>query len=181
MFLFFHGYYNLVAGSKSTKGKPTNLKIQKQNPTIEVNDSDEISSLSSANNNDGDKDGSNDEDGENNEDEDVAQMSDRGARRMFDDEVFSSSSIRLESETISLSCPRLQMIQLHCSTTIMTSKSPLPSLIAASGGQAPKLHDPRHQNLTGCLTIIAILVKRRLMMTMTSLSKFSCLLEVLIG
>lgn len=139
MFLLFHWYINLIAGSKSTKGKAT--KIQKQN-TIEVNDSDEISSLSNANNSEGDKAGSDEEDGENNEDEDVAQMSDGEAKRMLNYEVFSSCSILLESEKNSSSCPKLQMIRHRCSTTTITSKWPLPSLIAANGGPAPKLHDP---------------------------------------
>jgi hypothetical protein len=176
----FHGYYHLVAGStrKPTRGKPT--KIQKENP-IEVADSDKSSSLSSLNDTESDKmNRSDDEDGEANDDYDydVAQMSNREVRRLFDDEVFfPCSSFYLGSETISPSCPRLQMMQLRCLTKIMTSKSLLPSLIAAGVGPARKLHDPRHQNPKGCSTM----VKRGLMMTMTSLSMFSCLLEVLIG
>jgi hypothetical protein len=69
------------------KGKPT--KIQQTNPIrVDVNDSDESSSLSSlADDSEGDKNGSDDEDGENDDDYDVAQMSDGEARRMFDDEV----------------------------------------------------------------------------------------------
>lgn len=84
MIQFFHRYYHLIAGSKSSKGKLA--KSHKQN-LIEDNDSDETSALSYANDSEGDKDGSDDEDGEVNEDDDVAQMSDREARRLFNDEV----------------------------------------------------------------------------------------------
>ena len=72
--------YNLVTGPKPTKGKPT--KIQHTNPgPIEVDDSDESSSLSSlANDSEDDKNGSDDEDGEDDNDYDVAQMSDGEAR-----------------------------------------------------------------------------------------------------
>ena len=83
--LFLHGYYNLGTGPKPTKGKPA--KIQQTNP-IDIDDSNESSSLSSgADDSEGDKIGSDDEDGENDDDYDVAQMSDGEARRIFDDEV----------------------------------------------------------------------------------------------
>ena len=178
MFLFFYGYNNLVAGSKLIKGKPT--KIQKENP-IEVDNSDESSILSYLDNSDGDKkNGSDDDDEENDDDVDVGHMSDKEARQMFDDEVFFSSSsiIRLVSKIFFPSCPRLQIIQLRCSTMMMTLKSPVKSLIAASGGPAQKLHDHRHQNPKGCLMIEAIQAKRRLTMMTTSrrpLSTFPCL------
>jgi hypothetical protein len=144
--------YNLVTGPKPMKGKLT--KIQQTNP-IEVDNSDESSSLSSlADDSEDDKNGSDDEDGEDDNDYDVAQMSDGKARRMFNDEVL----------------------------FVLQFKLPLPSPIAASGGPARKLHNPRHLNPKGCSTIEGIRAKGRLTtMTTTSLSMFSCLLEVLIG
>ena len=78
MFLFLHGYYNLVTGLKLMKGKPT--KIQQTNP-INVDNSDESLSLSSlANDSECDKNGSDDENAEDDKDYDVAQMSDGEAR-----------------------------------------------------------------------------------------------------
>jgi hypothetical protein len=74
-----------VTGPKLTKSKPT--KIQQTNP-IDVNDSDESSSLLSlADDSEGNKNGSDDEDSEDDDDYNVAQMSDGETRRMFDDEV----------------------------------------------------------------------------------------------
>jgi hypothetical protein len=162
-----------MADLKSTKGKPS--KIQKKFPIDGGDDSDDSSSINSEDDKMNDSD---DEDGENDDDDDVEQMSNKEARQMLDDEVFFPfSSIHLGSETISPSCPGLLMIQLRCSTTMMTLKSPLPSLLAA-GGPA-RFHDPRHQNPKECLTIKVIQAKRRLMMT--SLGKLLCLLEDLIG
>jgi hypothetical protein len=169
----------LVTGPKPTKGKPT--KIQQTNP-IDVDDLDESSSLLSlADDSEGDKNGSDDEDGEDDNDYDVAQMSDGEARRMFNDEVLFDLQFILSSEVISPSCPRLQIMQLRCSKMITTSKSPLPSPIAVSGGPARKLHDPQHLNPKGCSTIEGIRAKGRLTTTTISLGTFSCLLEVLIG
>ena len=67
------------------KGKPT--KIQQTNP-IDINNSDESSSLSSlANDSEHNKNSSDDEDTEDDDNYNVAQMSDGEARQMFDDEV----------------------------------------------------------------------------------------------
>ena len=88
-FLSFHEYYNLATDSKptTTKGKPT-PKIKKTNP-VEVDGSDDSSSLSSiSDDSQGDRlNGSDEEDEEDDEDYDVARMTDKEARRMFDDEV----------------------------------------------------------------------------------------------
>lgn len=95
--LSYHGYYDLVIGSKppaaATKGKSTS-NIKKSNPTIEVEDSDESSSLSSLQSDD--KSNGSDEDDEDDDDYDVARMTDREARQMFNNEVlFPRSSFYL--------------------------------------------------------------------------------------
>lgn len=92
----FLEYYNLATGLKSlpvTKGKPNlNPKIKKMIP-IRVNsdESDEPSSVSSpADGSQGDNSSnSNDDEDEEDNDFDVAQMTDREARKMLDDEVLS--------------------------------------------------------------------------------------------
>ena len=114
-----------MAGLKSTKGKlePTNIQKKKPGPiAVDHDDSDDSSILSYLDDSEDNKmNGSDNEDEENDDDENVEQMSDREATEMFNDEVFSScSSIHLRSETILPSCPRLQMIQHHCSTMTMT-------------------------------------------------------------
>jgi len=64
-------------------------------------------------------------------------------------------------------------MQLCCSKTIMTSKSPLLTLIvAAGGGPAQEHHDRRHLNPKECLTFKGI----QATMVMTSLGTFSGLL-----
>ena len=163
------------------KGKSTS-NIKKSNPAIEVDDSDESSSLSSLQSDD-ESNCSDDKDNEDDDDYDVARMTDWEAQQMFNDEVsfkFSRSSFCLGSEIICSSYPRLQTtMQLCCLTTTMTSKSPIPTLVAAGGGPAQKPRDPPHQNLKECLMMQAIQVKRRLTRTMTSLDMFPCLLKVL--
>ena len=163
------------------KGKSSS-NIKKSNTAIEVDDSDESSSLSSLQSDDK-SNGSDDEDDEDEDEYDVAQMTDREARQMFNDEVSfspSSSSCCLQSEIICPSYPRLQtMMQLRCLTIITTSKSPIPILVAASGGPARKPRDPPHRNLKECSMMQAIQAKRRLTRTTTPLDMFLCLLKVL--
>ena len=105
------------------KGKPT-PKINKTNP-VEVNGSDDSLSLSSlSDDSQGDQLNSSDkEDKEDNEDYDVARMTDKEARRMFDDEVLYFVLQVVFDLNICPSSPRLQItMQLHCLTMIMTSK-----------------------------------------------------------
>ena len=165
----------------ATKGKSTST-IKKSNPVIEVDDSDESSSLSSLQSNDK-SNGSDDEDDEDEDEYDVAQMTDREARQMFNDKVlFFHSSYCLRSEIICPSYLRLQtMMQLCCLTMITTSKLPIPTRVAAGGGLARKPRNPPHQNPKECLMTQAIQVKRRLTRTTTPLDMFPCLLEVLSG
>jgi hypothetical protein len=97
-FLSFHDYYNLATDLKPLmKGKP-NLKIKKTKP-IEFDESDDLSSMSSlADDSQGDKsaNGSDDEDDEDDDNDfDVAQMTDREARIMLNDEVLFFSFFNL--------------------------------------------------------------------------------------
>ena len=61
--------------------------IKKSNLAIEVDDSDESSSLSSLQSDDKSNGSDDDDDDEDDDDYDVARMTDREARQMFDNEV----------------------------------------------------------------------------------------------
>ena len=121
------------------KGLKSTPNIKKSNPSnpIEVDDSDASSILSSLESDDR-------EDDEDDDEYDVAWMTDGEARQMLNNEVsFSFSSFCLGSEIICPSYPKLQVTtQLRCLTMITTSNSPIPSLIAASGGPARKPRIP---------------------------------------
>lgn len=147
---------------------------------VDERDSDESSSLSSLSgeNQDGKSaNGSDDEDDRDEDDDgfDVAQMTDREARKMFNDEVFFFSYlICLSSEILCPSYPRLQIsMQLRYLTTTTTSKS----LREIAVGPVQKLRAP-HQNRKGYSTMQVIQVKRRWMRTTPSLCVFPRLLEV---
>ena len=77
----------MAIGSKppgaATKGKST-LIIKKSDPAIELDDSNKSLSLSSLQSDDG---SDNDNDNKDDNDYDVAQMTDREARQMFNNEV----------------------------------------------------------------------------------------------
>ena len=161
------------------KGQPT-LKI-KQTNRVEVDNSDEsLSSLSDGSQ--GHLEKLEDSDDEDDDEYDVARMTEREVREMFNDEV--SSFLLLDLSLISNlcpSCPRLQITtQLRCLTTITTSNSPQQSLIAAGEHPAQKLRNPPHLNLKGCLTMPAIQAKKKLTRTVTTPSPctFPWLLEV---
>lgn len=148
-------------------------------------DSDESSSLSSLSGESQDGKSANGSDDEDDRDEDedgfdVAQMTDREARKMFNDEVFFFSySICLSSEILRPSYPRLQIsMQLRYLTTTTTSKSPRVFPIAVGKGPVRKLRAPPHQNRKGYSTMQVIQVKRRWMRTTPSLCVFPRPLEV---
>ena len=160
--LLGHGYYNLVIGSNLKcliKGKSTlGLNIKKTNPIDDNPDESLALSYISKSDCQGNKlNGSEDEDGRNDDDYNVAQMTDKEACQLLDDEVSLSPLTCLQgSERISPSCPRLQIIHICYLTMITTLTLALQSWLTASSGPAQKLHDPQPQNLKRCSTIEVI-------------------------
>ena len=170
----------------STKGKSTwNLtrkNLNKQTNPIEADDTSSASSLS--NNSQGDSEKLNGSDNEEDNDFYVAQMTDREAREMFNDEVSSFIlDLRVGFEIPFSSCPKLQFtMQLCCSTMITTSKLSLPSLIAAGKDPALRLRDPPRLIPKGGSTMqVMIQVKRRLTRTTPSFCTIPWHLEVRSG